>query len=72
MRLFKLLRAEDVSGISGTGHVADGVVFQDGTAVMRWLTLTPSTSMYANIEHLEHIHSHGGRTKIEWLSDTIE
>ena len=30
MRLFVLLREEDVTGVSGTGIVAEGVEWQDG------------------------------------------
>jgi hypothetical protein len=35
MRLFLLIRNEDVSGVSGTGIVAEGVEFSDGTVAMR-------------------------------------
>ena len=31
MRNFNLIRHIDVSGLSGTGVVAEGVVFSDGT-----------------------------------------
>ena len=43
MRIFSLVRHEDVSGVSGTGRVADGVEFNDGTVVLRWLTMGGST-----------------------------
>lgn len=35
-RTFVLYRDTDVTGISGTGPVADGVVYPDGVTVMRW------------------------------------
>ena len=37
MRTFELHRDTDVSGVSGTGVVAEGVEFADGTTVVRWL-----------------------------------
>lgn len=33
-RHFQLVRDTDVSGVSGTGHVADGVIFSDGHAAV--------------------------------------
>ena len=38
MRLFKLQRKVDCSGVSGTGVVAEGVEFDDGQVALRWLT----------------------------------
>jgi hypothetical protein len=67
MRLFHLKRAKDVSGVSGTGIVAEGVEFGDGTCVIRWLTATPSTAIYASIQDLEKIHGHEGATVIDFL-----
>lgn len=64
MRTFYLDRVEDVSGVSGHGVVAEGVEFSDGICVLRWLTATPSTGMYASLEDLERIHGHDGRTRI--------
>jgi hypothetical protein len=38
MKRFRLVRDRDVSGVSGTGIVAEGTMFSDGTCVLRWLT----------------------------------
>lgn len=62
MRIFDLVRNEDESGISGTGYIAEGVEFSDGTCVMRWLTNTASTALYANVNELVKIHGHQGKT----------
>lgn len=62
MRLFKLVRNEDYSGVSGTGEVAEGVEFSDGQCVMRWQTEIPSTAIYNSIQDLVSIHGHEGRT----------
>lgn len=66
MRLFHLQRLEDESGVSGTGRVADGVVFEDGHAVIRWRTATSSTACYDSIEDVEAIHGHNGKTIVVW------
>jgi hypothetical protein len=62
MKLFYLQRNEDASGVSGTGRVAEGVQFSDGTCVMRWLTYVSSIGHYANMDDLVFIHGHEGRT----------
>lgn len=66
MRRFWLKRTEDETGISGTGYVAQGCMFSDGTCVIRWMTEFRSTAIYASHEDLEKIHGHGGKTVIEW------
>lgn len=64
MKLFQLVRDEDESGISGTGIVAQGVIFTDGTVAMRWLTDVASTGIYGSIDHVRVIHGHQGKTRI--------
>jgi hypothetical protein len=68
MRLFYLDRTEDVSGTSGIGRVAEGCIFDNDTAVLVWLTQYSSTAVYRNIDELEKIHSHNGKTKIVYLN----
>lgn len=67
MNLFFLERTEDESGVSGTGVVAEGVVFSSGKAVLSWLTETSSVAVYDSIEDVERIHGHGGKTKVVFL-----
>jgi len=43
-RLFRLERDVDSTGVSGAGHVADGVVWADGTATLRWFGAHASTA----------------------------
>jgi hypothetical protein len=66
MRTFVVMRNNDVSGISGTGKVAEGVMFSDGQVVIRWLSLTPSTNIYGSMSEFIGIHGHEGSTTIEW------
>lgn len=70
MRRFELHRDEDVSGVSGTGIVAEGVAFSDGGPVaLRWTSEWPTSVVFHDrgIESLEAVHGHNGRTRIVWL-----
>lgn len=69
MQTFILWRNQDVSGVSGTGLVAEGVQFSDGICVCRWTTDTATTTMYASIADVEAIHGHDGATQIIWEDD---
>lgn len=72
MRTFVLIRDQDVSGISGTGKVAEGVEFSDGSVVMRWVVgHYMTTTMHDSIESVEAIHGHDGKTRIEYTSGGI-
>lgn len=64
MKRFWLERIEDVSGTSGTGTVAEGIVFSNGWCALHWLTKYTSVAFYQSVVELEAIHGHDGRTKI--------
>lgn len=64
LRHFYLIRDEDKSGSSGTGRVAEGFVFEDGTTALRWLVEPYSTAVYATPEELKVIHGHQGATRL--------
>lgn len=68
MRLFQLIRNIDVSGISGTGAVTEGVVFTDGSVAMRWCTNTSSTCFYNSIDDVLEIHGHDGATVLKYVN----
>jgi hypothetical protein len=65
MRRFSLLRKKDATGISGTGVIAEGAIFGDGTAVLRWLS-TRSIATYPDWDTLLSTHGHGGATVPLW------
>lgn len=72
-RRFHLERDEDASGVSGTGRVAEGVVFSDGTTVLRW-TSDPAENpaslvVYDRLFDVKHLHGHGGMTRIVFDDD---
>jgi hypothetical protein len=69
-RRFVLRRSTDVSGVSGLGDVADGVVWPDGTAAVRWRGDSPSTVHHdQGAAAVERIHGHGGATRVVYLDD---
>lgn len=63
-RRFHLQRDEDLTGISGTGRIAEGVVFANGWVSLLWLTDYFSVVIYPGIDHVEAIHGHQGKTRI--------
>ena len=64
MKMFYLKRAEDESGVSGTGRVAQGFVFDNGKVAVTWLSEHPSVTVYDNIGEVTAIHGHGGKTEL--------
>lgn len=70
-RPFVLDRQVDVTGVSGSGVVAQGVEFADGVVALRWVGKWPTSVVFH--EHgsasVEHVHGHGGQTRIVWLPD---
>lgn len=65
---FGLYRHQDVTGVSGSGTVAYGVQFADGTVVIRWLGENPSTVVWASLDAAMRVHGHDGRTRVVWLA----
>jgi hypothetical protein len=70
MRRFHLHRVVDVSGVSGTGIVADGVEFPGGVVVIRWRGKHASTVVHEQgVASVEAIHGHGGQTRVIFIDD---
>ena len=67
MLRFYLNRTVDVSGISGEGRIAEGVVFSTGKVVLQWIAEYQSTAVYDSMEDLISIHGHEGSTQVEWV-----
>lgn len=67
MRRFLLVRKEDVSGVSGTGNVAEGVEFHDGQCVLSWFGQHHTIEVSPGVETIIAIHGHEGRTWIEYI-----
>ena len=71
-KVFVLERQQDISGVSGTGVVADGVEFWDEESgltvnvVLCWRMTAagvPGLGVYRNMADVEKIHGHNGATK---------
>lgn len=67
-RRFKLVRQVDVSGVSGTGVVAEGVEWSDGSVALHWRGKWPTTTVYetGGVEAIVAIHGHQGATQLVW------
>jgi len=63
-KLFYLQRIQDSSGVSGTGRIAQGVIFDNGKVALTWLSDTPSTAIYDSIGDVRTIHGHEGQTEV--------
>ena len=61
-RPFVLRRDRDISDVSGTGIIADGVLFPDGHAAIHWRGRWPLTTPHPDgMDSIIAIHDHGGR-----------
>jgi hypothetical protein len=69
MRRFVLDRDYDVSGVSGTGVVCEGVEFSDGTCFLRWTGDWPCSAVFwlDGIKAIMAVHGHGGATRVVWI-----
>ena len=75
-RLFYLVRPSqpdrrsDVSGVSGTGTVAEGVKWSDGAVTLRWRGQSPATSTWeGGIDAMLAVQAHGGSPEVHWLDE---
>ena len=69
VKLFELRRKIDISGVSGIGTVAQGVIFDNGKVALTWLTPFTSVTVYENLNHVIAVHGHGGATQIVQIAD---
>lgn len=65
-RPFLLYRGEDVSGVSGTGYIAEGIEFHDKQCVLSWFGKYHALGIYPSAKQLLKVHGHEGRTIIIW------
>jgi hypothetical protein len=68
-RRFYLERRVDVTGASGTGRVADGVLWTDGTVTIRWTGQHSSTVVWDSIDDALAVHGHVGATRFVWIDE---
>ncbi|MFI6465700.1 hypothetical protein [Streptomyces sp. NPDC050538] len=71
-RLFVLRRHVDVSGVSGTGVIADGAEWPDGTASIRWRGEHPKIDFAdRGMPTLHFVHGHSGATEVDYLDQDV-
>lgn len=68
-RRFLLLRHEDISGVSGTGIVAEGVQYHNGKIALCWFGEFSSVGVFDSLDALIKIHGHCGSTEIIWIDE---
>lgn len=69
-RRFVLYRHEDMTGPSGTGVVATGVLWHDGSASIQWLATYASVVYWPapnTLEAINAVHGHVGMTQLIWI-----
>lgn len=66
-RRFLLYRRRDVTGISGTGVVAEGTQFSDGSIALRWLGDWPATAVWPSLDGVIAVHGHVSASEVQWL-----
>jgi hypothetical protein len=64
MTPFVLVRDSDPTGVSGTGVVAEGVEWSDGTVTVRWRGEHASTVHWDSVDDVQAIHGHDGATRV--------
>ncbi len=67
IRRFLLIRERDLTGVSGTGIVAEGAIFSNGVSVLHWLREPQAVGMYQTISDLIAVHGHEGATQVQFI-----
>ena len=65
-RTFELVRYRDLTGVSGTGVIAEGCVFTDGSVALRWRGNNPAMAVWPDLESLVAVHGHQSATEVRW------
>ncbi len=66
-RRWELHRFEDVSGVSGTGKIVEGVEFSNGKCAFTWMGEWPTVTVANSLDEVRRIHGHGGRTVVIYV-----
>ena len=66
MKCFYLVRHKDISGVSGTGIVAEGVEFDDGQVAVSWFGRYHGIEIMPSVADYVAVHGHDGATELVW------
>ncbi len=64
IKIYHLIRKEDVSQVSGTGDVGTLVEFSDGFCVLKWNTALWSVELFKNKKTCLQIHGHENKSTL--------
>ena len=69
MKIFSMVRNTDSTGISGTGRVLDGVIFDSGVTVVEWhgKSHVQSLGVYKTFEEFKFIHIDSHPENDTWI-----
>lgn len=69
MRRFYLNRKTDQTGVSGIGHVLEGVELESGKVVVAWRSPHKTMGIYDSLEQFKTIHvdCHPDSNEVVWL-----
>lgn len=68
-RRFVLDRKHDATGTSGTGIVAEGILFSNGKVALTWFSHYGAVNVYDSMEVVKVLHGHSGSTDIVWVDE---
>lgn len=69
---FYMDRSEDVTGTSGIGIVAQGMITSiDDQVFTTWLSETPSFTIHQSLDTAKYIHGHNGKTQFVIAQDIL-
>ena len=68
-RRFVLDRKHDATGTSGTGVVAEGILFSNGKVALTWFSHYGAVNVYDSMEVVKVLHGHGGNTDVVWIDE---
>lgn len=66
---FNFFRETDISGVSGTGVVAEGVLFSNNKVVVTWTGHHTSVNVFDSLAEFEAVHGHEGASKVDWIDE---
>lgn len=69
MKSFVVVRTEDVSGVSGVGVVAEGLVFSSGRVFIEWYGPLHSWEIHDDMDTFLKVHGHGGKTTVKFTGE---
>lgn len=70
MKIYDLIRAVDLTGVSGTGRVAQAIEFDSGKVAVAWCASNHprSVAVYDTLDEAKLVHGHSGTEFVEVIN----